>query len=427
MQNFDNIFGRGRGGERGGSGGSRGGRGGGGGGGGRGRGFGGQPGDTGEMLDAGFYYLMRKDVPVCEFSLMVSSNSGYRYSIEVLNVADKKKMPVEARDNSNISYFLMDRLSPIMRGQLGRSITVNGEPLGGSLKTVIEYTAGTSLIDDFWLKRTDDTEKTWSSVNLFENDLDTTVASIAFTGNGRYETNGFIHSPDFTTDGMMDKAWRRIDSKTLLYKAGAGRRSQGGVFYSEFYAAQVAERLGLNHVGYGLDVWYDRLCSTCELFTSPKHAYINGRKALSGDINSFVNSLDRDSRMYQEIADIILFDGITGNGRHLGNLGFIQDNDIAEIVGLAPIFDNGAALFNNVPDNGLKSQAYTSTYYRLSNRMYAQTTLEDIKSQLTQRQRDLAKKMDGFQFTRHPTHNLSEGRLKDLEAVVKRRAKELSQ
>jgi hypothetical protein len=298
----------------------------------------------------GNFVLMRKDIPVCEFSLHSNSGAEYRIAVDVVDMFDEKRLPIEVQNYSHMGYFLIERFSPVFRGYLGRCIIVNGEPLGNSMKNIIEYTGGMSLIDDFWMKLPDDTDKTWSKCNVFDNDISEEIAALSFTGDGRFETGSYMHSPEFTTDGMMDKAWRRIEGKSILYKASAWWRSQGGVHFSEFYTAQIAQRLGLRHVSYGLEVWLDRLCSTCEMFTSVKHSYVSGRKALAGDVNSFIHSLNKESQIYQDLADTVLFDAIIANGRHLGNFGFIQDNDTLELVGLAPIFDNGSSLFNRMSD-----------------------------------------------------------------------------
>ncbi|MCL2046713.1 MAG: hypothetical protein FWG88_10065 [Oscillospiraceae bacterium] len=374
----------------------------------------------------GNFILMRKDVPVCAFSINSSRGANYRIAVDILETFDEERLPIEVQNFSNMGYFLIERLTPVFRGYLGRSVLINGEPLSNSIRNIIEYTGGMSLIDDFWMKLPGDDEKTWEKCNLFTNDISDEIAAISFSGDGRYNADGFVHSPEFTTDGMMDKAWRRIDGKTSLYKAGTGWGNQGNVQYSEYYAAQIAQRLGLRHVNYGLETWLGRLCSTCELFTSEKYSYLSGKKALSGDVDSFVASLDKDSQIYQDLADTLLFDGIVGNGRHLGNFGFIQDNDTMELVGLAPIFDNGSALFNRIPDANLIIPAYTSTFFKLSSRMYHQASVNEIRAMLTARQFELAKLMDGFEFTRHPEHNLNDGRLKVLERIVQRRALQLT-
>ena len=370
----------------------------------------------------GNFLLMRKDVPVCEFSLHSSSGAEYRIAVEVVNMFDEKRLPIEVQNYSHMGYFLVERFSPVFRGYLGNCIIVDGQPLNNSMRNIIEYTGGMSLVDDFWMKLPEDDHKTWEKCNPYDNEINEEVAALSFNGDGRYIASDFIISPEFTTDGMMDKAWRRIDGKTVLYKASAWWRNHGGVHFSEYYAAQIAELLELRHVSYGLDVWFDRLCSTCEMFTSSKHSYISGRKALAGDIGGFISSLDRDSQMYQDLADTVLFDAIIANGRHWGNFGFIQDNDTMELVRFSPIFDNGSALFNSVSDAELIIPENTSMYYKMSTRMYHQASIQEIRDMLTERQMALLPRMEGFEFKRHPEHNLSEGRLKVLERIVQRRA-----
>ena len=76
-------------------------------------------------------------------------------------------------------------------------------------------------------------------------------------------------SPEFTTNGMLPKCWRRVSGKVYLYKDGTeGASNTGFEPYSEFYAAQVAQAMGINAIPYNLSKWKGRLCSTCELFTS---------------------------------------------------------------------------------------------------------------------------------------------------------------
>lgn len=101
------------------------------------------------------------------------------------------------------------------------------------------------------------------------------LSQIAFTGYGSSPASKFRSSPEFTTNGMLPKAWRRKEGKVLLYKGGtSGLANTGKEPYSEFYAAQVAEAMGIPHVTYGLSKWKGQLCSTCELFTSKDISFV---------------------------------------------------------------------------------------------------------------------------------------------------------
>lgn len=100
------------------------------------------------------------------------------------------------------------------------------------------------------------------------NSFNTNIASIAFTGFGSYTRSTFHPSPEFTTNGMLVKSWRRMKGKILLYKSGAeGFVNSGLEPYSECYASQIAEVMKIHYVSYDLSKWKGKLCSTCELFT----------------------------------------------------------------------------------------------------------------------------------------------------------------
>ena len=370
------------------------------------------------------FYLMRKDIPVCEFDVRTITEN--RVTVELIRVFDEKRMPLETQIEPNIAHYLIDRLAPTIYGYLGCSVLLNGKPIATRLENIIDYTGGFSLIDDFWMMRKEGSTRTWNESNLYNNDIDGTVAGLSFSSEGTYEITEFVRSPEFTTDGMVDKAWRRIEGTTYLYKAGLPwKGSYGTEQFSEFYAEQIAENLHLNYVNYTLDVWMGKLCSVCELFTSERHSYIAAGK-LSFDINSFIRSLDRNSDLYQNIADTILFDALAMNMRHLGNFGFIQDNDTLDIVGIAPIFDNGMALFGDIPNRELRNPEFSSVYYFLSNRKYDRAKPGEIKALLTERQRKLAKEMIGFKFKRHREYNLKDERLELLESIIQTRAQYLS-
>ena len=169
-----------------------------------------------------------------------------------------------------------------------------------------------------------------------------------------------------------------------------------------------------------------RLCSVCALFTSEKFSYIAAQRVFL-DVDNYIRTIDKNSMLYQKIADIILFDSLAINTRHMGNFGFIQDNDTTEIVSVSPIFDNGMALLGGVPNKELTNPGYKSLYYILSNTKFAITEPEEIKSLLTDRQRKLAKEMVDFKFKMHSDYNFKEERLKLLESIIQSRAEFLSE
>lgn len=133
---------------------------------------------------------------------------------------------------------------------------------------------GLSLNDCYWVAE-EGNESDFAKINLYENRFSRGLAALAFTGYGSDARASLCSSPEFTTNGMLPKCWRRVGGKILLFKAGTEGASNAGFEpYSEFYAAQVAEAMDINAIFYGLSMWKGRVCSTCELFTDIKHAFM---------------------------------------------------------------------------------------------------------------------------------------------------------
>ena len=113
---------------------------------------------------------------------------------------------------------------------------------------IIKICKGLSLNDSYWVVEEDFKGK-FKDYNLYENKFSNTLALIAYTGSGSNQIKGFTSSPELTTSGMLPKCWRRINNKIYLYKAGtSGMANTGMEPYSEFYAFQIANSMGINHV-----------------------------------------------------------------------------------------------------------------------------------------------------------------------------------
>ena len=218
---------------------------------------------------------------------------------------------------------------------------------------------------------------------------------------------------------MLAKCWRRVDGQIYLYKSGTeGAANTGFEPYSEFYAAQVAEALGLKHVPYGLEMFKRRLCSTCPLFTSEKIGFVSAARAVGGEA----------ALADERFADTFFLDSIILNtDRHLGNFGYLVDNDTNTIIGPSPIFDNGYGLF------ALAMDRPGSPWHEFDDlRKYIKKTgpalylkWAGFPGGITTRMKSLAMKLEDFHFTRHPFYNLSSARLQKIEEFIRKRASEI--
>ncbi|RGH99218.1 hypothetical protein DW704_12320 [Coprobacillus sp. AM26-5AC] len=91
--------------------------------------------------------------------------------------------------------------------------------------------------DSYWVVQ-ENCKDLFKDKNLYHNSFNTNIASIAFTGYGSYTRTLFKSSPEFTTNGMLAKSWRRIKNNIFLYKSGTeGFANSGLEPYSEYYAS----------------------------------------------------------------------------------------------------------------------------------------------------------------------------------------------
>ncbi|MDR1532867.1 MAG: XRE family transcriptional regulator, partial [Clostridiales bacterium] len=293
---------------------------------------------------------------------------------------------------------------------------------------IIDICKGLSLNDSYWVVP-EGFEGKFSEYNLYENRFSEILGLVAYTGVGASDA-AFTTSPELTTNGMLPKAWRYIEDEGIyLYKGGtSGFANSGKEPYSEFYASQVAETMGLDAVSYDLENWKGILASKCKLFTDIDTAFIAiGRIVTSGGLGAVVKYYDERGGVFADaIRDMLVFDALTYNeDRHFGNFGLLRDNHTGEIAAPAPIFDNGVSLFSfAMPSDYADLDEYAKTRAPA----YGGTTFEGIcQSFMTSRQAEQLRKMVGFTFTRHPNPklNLPEEHLAAIEKHLRKRASQI--
>lgn len=290
---------------------------------------------------------------------------------------------------------------------------------------IIRICKGLSLNDSYWVVE-DEFDGKFENYNLYENNFSRTLALIAYTGHGSSVARGFTSSPEFTTNGMQKKCWRRVDGKIYLYKSGTmGAANTGKETYSEFYAAQIAQTMGIKHVDYNLRQWKGMLSSVCELFTDINTAYVPIGRFVGKDSLLAIAQLLKDygEEFYNEFADMLVFDALIFNtDRHTGNFGLLVDSHTNKVKAFAPVFDNGLSLFNIAMEDDLADiENYSKTRKPAMGGSYE----EVVRAFISERQRVMLRKMINFKFTLHPRYNLPKSRLKGIEKFLQKRVNEL--
>ena len=369
------------------------------------------------------YELRIYDTTLLSFELSESNLGGYEAKVLKIN-ENKNQMPLDL-DTNDIIKWLERRVIPKNRTFVEEILRSFGLTVGNT-KGIIDVCKGLSLNDSYWIVP-EGFDGLFSKYNLYENRFSEILSLVAYTGITQSDA-AFSTSPELTTNGMLPKAWRFIEGDGIfLYKGGtSGFSNSGREPYSEFYAWQLAAKMGLNAVKYDLEVWKNMLSAKCRLFTNINTSFIPvGRLVKQGGITAVVEYYDGLGSEYADaVRDMLVFDAIIYNeDRHFGNFGFLRDNLSGKIVKPAPIFDNGMSLFNYAMKADYEN---LDEYAKTRSPVYRNTTFEGIcKTYMTARQLEQLQKISDFTFTRHSNLNLPEAHLAALEQHIQKRAKQL--
>lgn len=376
-----------------------------------------------EMSNA--YHLKLYDDTLLTFSFEEKGLEGL--VVEIISFDENKKhlLPINMELTAkSIIKWLSNRVIPKNRAFVDEILKTFGLSINDT-KGIIDVCLGLSLNDSYWVTPVE-FEGKFADYNLFENPFSEALSLVAYTGVGSVEKS-FSTSPEFTTNGMLRKAWRHIDNDGIyLYKGGTeGAANAGNEPYSEYYACQVAKAMGLNCVEYDLENWKGILASKCRLFTDIDTSFVSVSRLIKD--RTLKNALDYYKELgeefYYDLCGMLVFDAVIYNeDRHFGNFGVLRDNHTGEIIKPAPIFDNGLSLFNFAMADDMEN---LSEYAKTRTPPYGVSFDEVCKAVMGSKQKTQLRRLLNFTFTRHPSINLPEERLTAIEAQIQKRAREL--
>ena len=367
------------------------------------------------------YMLRLYDTDMLAFDLSEQGIEGLKVKILWINDAKEHLLPLEMeRTDSGVLKWLQKRVIPKNRAYVAEILKTFGLSINDT-KGIIDICKGLSLNDSYWVVPRDFTG-TFAQYNLYDNRFSEILSLVAYTGIGQSDA-AFTTSPELTTNGMLPKAWRFIPGEGIyLYKGGTfGAANTGNEPYSEYYASQVAQAMGLNAVTYELENWKGITASRCKLFTDIDTAYIPiGRIVREGGLKACLDYYkELGEGPYEQVKSMLVFDAVIYNeDRHFGNFGVLRDNHSGEIIGAAPVFDNGLSLFNfAMPDDFKDLDSYAKTRgtpYGVSFESICREVMGPVQARQLRR-------LIGFTFRRHPKLNLPEYRLQAIEKHMQSR------
>ena len=373
------------------------------------------------------YIVKEFDKPLLIFSAdMNSSNSNLQ--IEKIYEENDAFFPLNLTvSNGGLESWLKHRVIPKNRAYVDALLSKTGLSANRPLR-IIAVCKGLSLNDCYWVDSADN-ESSFAKVNLYDNRFSTILASIAFTGYGSSVRSSLFSSPEFSTNGMLPKCWRRINGKIYLYKGGtSGFSNTGFEPYSELYAYQIAKAMGINAIRYTLTKDLKKsLCSKCELFTSKDYSYMPigqiVRKGNMGAIREYYQTLGQS--FVDALDDMIIFDALICNvDRHQGNFGVLVNNVTNQIEKPAPLFDHGNSLFSlgglDLWNNETAFHEYVETLVPVAYDDF----LDEARKVMQLRHHKMLRQLLNFSFDRRASrYNLPTNRLAMIEREVQRRAR----
>lgn len=278
------------------------------------------------------------------------------------------------------------------------------------------------LNDTLWVKP-EGSSLEWDRVNLYNNPFMDVAAKTAFE-TGLYGLQFSSTSPEFTAEGSFAKFWKQEDGSVYLYKAGAtGAANVGLEPYSEYISSSIAQQIAeQNTVSYDLAKYKGKICSKCEMFTNEDIGFVPFYKLLDANkhytIPKAIN-ICKDLGYERQCAEMFFIDSVVFNqDRHLGNFGFLVNNDTFEIVDFAPLFDFNISMLCNAMDVDLDNSEKYFDEYRVGHKLGG--TFQDVGSEL---QKAYGFSLSGFQqFPSHPLYNMDSKRIEKILDVFNNNA-----
>ena len=381
--------------------------------------------DLADAPSGNLYELRIFDESLVKLSLENRGLDGLVCDIKWVNQDKMNLMPLDMEiTGKGVVKWLESRVIPKNRQFVDEILKTLGLSHNDT-KGIIDVCKGLSLNDSYWIVPEDFKGK-FADYNLYENPFSDILSLVAYTGQGQ-SAGVFTTSPELTTNGMLPKAWRSKKNGIYLYKGStSGAANAGNEPYSEFYACQIAKKMGLKCVRYNLEKWKGILASTCKIFTDINTSYIPiGRIVREGGLNACMDYYGDEfgENAVEQLKSMLVFDSVIYNeDRHFGNFGVLRDNATGKLIEPAPVFDNGISLFNYaMPEDFKNLEEYAKTRMSAYNIDFDEIFLSVAgKKQIAQ-----LRKLIGFTFKRHKSYNLPEERIVAIEEFIQKRVRHL--
>lgn len=296
-------------------------------------------------------YLMHKNDIVAKMILYKNTPIG------ISDIYKPELMPVGMRGDidfadKNIASWHSGRVIPNGR--------VNLHEIENALGTVSElsmHSLGVSLTDCYWyVNESDVHDYKWEDINFHDNGFISDLLLLK-----QHLLDHAHRSPDYTTNGVLEKAWFCNNRDAYLVKSGImpGVINEPVLAANEVVASLIANRMGIDCVEYQKTIISDEIFCSCRCFTKKNEDIVTAQniaEQLETYDNFKVRNYIRSIGFGEDLDKMAVFHILIHNhDAHLNNFALIMDADTRAYVRFAPLYDNGACLNWHNLDTGLNN------------------------------------------------------------------------
>lgn len=381
------------------------------------------------------YFLKNKNIDCFAFDYDENENKfsnfvkleGFNFLPPILKNSDLEQFH---------KYLLFNRMIPISRPNFQNIFSKKIY-----LEKLFQTNYSLNLDDTLWITPKENSNLKWEDINFFLN-FKNVYSNEILSDNKKvkFYNNTLGKSPDFFTNGELQKTWIKRGDEIILLKSNSRFSTNIPLneIYAEFFANQIGKLFFNEILDYDINIYNGVLVNECKIFTNQETSYLPFSQIFNNKDNNIENFIKNISNLYgkDELDDLMIFDALILNiDRHLGNFGLLVNSKTYQKIKNAPIFDNGKSLiydFNIY--KGSIGKNYIKNYAKHASKFYNSFDYQ-LFEHVQKRHITWIEKLEKFSLKNHAkfpcdksyfkcVKNLISNRVKAFKIIYENKAKE---
>ena len=381
------------------------------------------------------YFLRNKNIDCFAFDYDENENKfsnfvkleGFNFLPPILKNSDLEQFH---------KYLLFNRMIPISRPNFQNIFSKKIY-----LEKLFQTNYSLNLDDTLWITPKENSNLKWEDINFFSNFKNLYSNEIlSYNKKVKFHNNTLGKSPDFFTNGELQKTWIKRGDEIILLKSNSRFSTNIPLneIYAEFFANQISKLFFNEILDYDINIYNGVLVNECKIFTNQDTSYLPFSQIFNNKDNNIENFIKNISNLYgkDELDDLMVFDALILNiDRHLGNFGLLVNSETYQKIKNAPIFDNGKSLiydFNIY--KGSIGKNYIKNYAKHASKFYNSFDYQ-LFEHVQKRHITWIEKLEKFSLKNHAkfpcdksyfkcVKNLISNRVKAFKIIYENKAKE---